>query len=436
MPELLAASALRRLQHPAVDRLVVAISGGVDSTALLHAVSQTVGQAVVNVRVQGLHIHHGLVANADLLAEAAQRSCDACQVPLATIAVEVAPGGSVEAAAREARYAAFSYFLVPGDLLLLAHHADDQVETALFRLFRGSRVAGLDGMPEERRVGQARLYRPLLQLTRQTIVEYARVNDLAWVEDESNADLSLDRNYIRHSALPIIEARWPEVRERLLSALERDGRARSILTKHQSEQLDAVRVQPDCLDLEALREQSETELVELLGAWLTELGVGMPGGKFLREVAGALTSYRLIDARSGQLEIRQNRDRLYALKSLPAAKLKQFLLSPGETSLSGGALNNDIVEGKGLCQGDYCVRFRQGGETLRQRHDRSLKNLCQESGLPAWLRPRLPLIYKDEELVAIAAVPGWGFPMQIADGYAVNGSEAGFDLALHLNDRL
>ena len=81
-------------------------------------------------------------------------------------------------------------------------------------------------------------------------------------------------------------------------------------------------------------------------------------------------------------------------------------------------------------------RFRQGGETLRQRHARSLKNLCQESGLPAWLRPRLPLIYKDEELVAIAAVPGWGFPMQIADGYAVNGSEAGFDLALHLNDRL
>ena len=101
MPKLLAASALRRLQHPAVDRLVVAVSGGVDSTSLLHAVSQAVDQAVLNIRVQGLHIHHGLVANADLLAEAAQRSCDACHVTLSTIAVEVAPGGSVEAAARE-----------------------------------------------------------------------------------------------------------------------------------------------------------------------------------------------------------------------------------------------------------------------------------------------------------------------------------------------
>ena len=167
MFELLSVSALHKLRRPAVERLVVAVSGGVDSTALLHAVSKVVER----VQIQGLHIHHGLVGNADQLAEAAQRNCDACHVPLDILSVEVAPDGSVEAEARKSRYAAFREFLTTGDLLLLAHHADDQVETALFNMFRGSRVMGLYGMPEERQVGRARLYRPLLRFRRKEILE-------------------------------------------------------------------------------------------------------------------------------------------------------------------------------------------------------------------------------------------------------------------------
>ena len=174
MSELLAVSTLQKLRQEAVERLVIAVSGGVDSAALLHAVSKS----IVDVKIQGLHIHHGLVPNADLLAEAAQQNCDACDIPMVTIAVEIELVGSLEAAARKARYVAFSDFLLPGDLLLLAHHADDQVETALFRLFRGSRVPGLQGMPEERQVGCANLYRPLLTTSRRAILDYASTNKL------------------------------------------------------------------------------------------------------------------------------------------------------------------------------------------------------------------------------------------------------------------
>ena len=431
MSELLAASALDKLKQPAVERLVVAVSGGVDSAALMHATAK----AIANVEILGLHIHHGLVNNADQLAAMAQRNCDTCGVPLVTKSVAVALDGSVEAAARKARYAAFKKFLIPGDLLLLGHHADDQLETALFKLFRGSRVSGLNGMPEERPVGLARLYRPFLEVSRQRIFNYALDNDLSWAEDDSNADLSFDRNYIRHMVLPIIESRWPTIRRRLLSALERDAAAQTILIEHYSGRLETVRLRSDCLDLEALRRLPHLELVELLGAWLNELAIGTQTGRFLKGIANNLISGNTVDARSDRLEVRQYRGRIYALKKLPAERSKEFRLMPGKTTLAGGALSNVYVEGSGLRPDNYYVRFRKGGESLRRRHNRRLKNLCQEEGLPAWLRSRLPLIYKDQELVAIAAVPGWGFAMQIADGYGVVGSEIGFDVALHLEDR-
>ncbi len=431
MAELLTERALARLQHKSVGRIVVAVSGGVDSAVLVHAVAK----AGLDTAIEALHVHHGLVENADRLADAAQRCCDSIGIPMTQVAVEVGRAGSLEAAARDARYAAFGDFLRPGDLLLLAHHADDQVETLLFRMFRGSRVAGLQGMPEERQVGQAKLYRPLLQRNRQDIVGYAHQHGLAWVEDESNADTSLDRNYIRHDVLPIIESRWPGVRERLLSALSRDARARSLLEERANERLDLVRLAPDCLDLLALQQQTQDEQIDLLGAWLLGLGIPMPSGGFLREVASAVVLRHRVEVSVGQLEIRQHRDRLYALKPLQEIDPEPFDLELGKTRISGGYIVNDKVKGQGLLAEDCVIRFRRGGETIRQRHQRSLKNLCQESGLPAWLRPRLPLIYRNDELVATAAVPSWDFPMQIAAGHAATGSEAGFAVSLHLDDR-
>ena len=432
MSELLNVSAIKRLQDKTVERVVVAVSGGVDSTALLHSVAA----ATVVSRLEALHVNHGLVANADQLERAAQKSCNASQVPMTTIAVDVSTGGSLEASARKARYRAFRDFLQSGDLLLLAHHLDDQVETLLFRLFRGSRVVGLEGMPAERPVGRATLYRPLLQHSRSDILTYARDQGLAWVEDESNAHTTPDRNYIRHSVLPTIEARWPGVRNRLLTKLKRDSHARDLLDKQSFMLLDSLRLDTDCLNLVGLQELEIDTLVDLLGAWLSALELPMPPGNFLREVAAAIVSNRRVGVNFGELEVRQNRDRLYALRRLPTADKYPFALSVGQINVSGGSVTNRVVQGSGLREDDYTVRFRKGGETLRQGCSKSLKNLFQESGLPPWLRDRLPLIYRNKELVALAGVPGWGFSMQIAEGYVATAQESGFAVSLHLEDRL
>ena len=221
----------------------------------------------------------------------------------------------------------------------------------------------------------------------------------------------------------------------MLSALERDGRAQSNLRDYHSGWLDAVRLRSDCLDIEALRHFSHADLTDLLGIWLNDMGIGAQSGKLLREIAANILSSERINVRSGQLEVRQHKGRIYALKGLPVASLLEFRLMMGKTPIAGGVLKNNSIKGAGLRIDDYFVRFRQGGETLRKRRNRSLKNLCQEEELPAWIRPRLPLIFKGEELVAIAGVPDWDFEMQIADGYDVMGSEAGLDVALYLEDR-
>jgi len=225
------------------------------------------------------------------------------------------------------------------------------------------------------------------------------------------------------------------VRGRLLDALQRDTQLRSKLSEDIGQRLALLSQAPDCLDLNGLAEFQQDDLLDLLTTWLVDLGVPLPTGKFLKEVTQNILAQRLVDARAGDLEIRQHGDQLYALKVLPDHEVDSIPLEGEATRLAGMTVTNESVEGKGLHRGDYQIRFRQGGETLKQRHDRSLKNLCQEGGLPAWLRSRLPLIYLGDELVALAAVPAWGFAMQIADGHEASEAESGLKIALHLDDR-
>lgn len=422
---------LKRLGRGDITRLCVALSGGIDSVVLLHLVLNS----AIEKPVWAFHINHGLQAEADEFTRFCETLCREWQVDLEVRAVDVAAGGSLETRAREARYAAFEEMLKPGDLLLLAHHADDQAETALFRLFRGSRAPGLEGMPREREIGHARLFRPLLDVHRGRILDYARKHELNWMDDPSNADISLDRNFIRHKLMPLIEKRFPGVRHALAVKTERDAAHLDELREQHRALLNEIRLAKDCLDLAALKKLEVGIQESVIDIWLIGLGLPLPGGKLMVELVSDSAEQNLF-AYQG-VELRTYKNKLYALKELPVPASLDEKVTEGRLIVPGGIISNSLIKGLGLrADRPYRMSLRDGGEVLRIRHGRSLKNLYQEAGVPNWLRDRIPLIFQENQLVAVAALPGWELPMLIADDWAAGADEQGWQVELHLEDRL
>lgn len=222
--ELLSAVAACLNRHTAAGaRLTVALSGGLDSTALLHLLADMRG--VRGLQLSALHVHHGLSPNADAWAQHCRKLCGDLDVQLSVVRVEVERGSrdGLESAARRARHAAFAE--AKGEWIALAHHRDDQAETMLFNLLRGTGVRGACAMSE----ASGRLLRPLLGVGRDTIAAYATEHRLSWIEDESNADTAFSRNFLRHQTLAELERRFPGSAANLASAARRFGEAQGLL---------------------------------------------------------------------------------------------------------------------------------------------------------------------------------------------------------------
>ncbi len=192
--------------------LWVGYSGGLDSHVLLHLCHEMC-KRYPEYKLSAIHVHHGLSQQADVWVEHCEEVCTALQVPLSVIWVDanVYDGSSPEEVAREARLNAWENLLQESECLLLAHHAMDQAETILLRLFRGTGPLGLGGMPGKGKMGKGEFIRPFLSLSKENIIEYAEEQGLQWIEDESNANLRFDRNFLRHEIMPRLSARWPRV---------------------------------------------------------------------------------------------------------------------------------------------------------------------------------------------------------------------------------
>ncbi|HAR30595.1 MAG TPA: tRNA lysidine(34) synthetase TilS, partial [Gammaproteobacteria bacterium] len=215
---------------PDLTRVYVGFSGGLDSAVLLH-LSARVARERELPRPVAVHVHHGLQASADAWLHHADGVARRLGVEFLARRVTVASGGSLELAARSARYAVFRELLaVPGACLLLAHHRDDQIETVLMRVLQGR---GPYGMPERRRLAAGALLRPLLDVPRSTLMQYAKQHELTWVEDPSNAALDADRNFLRHEIMPRLRARFPQTDQALLRLSQSSGLTRSeVLSDH------------------------------------------------------------------------------------------------------------------------------------------------------------------------------------------------------------
>jgi tRNA(Ile)-lysidine synthase len=375
------ASSRKRLSGSA--RLAVGLSGGLDSVVLLHKLREV-------PRVSAIHVHHGLSPNADAWAAFCRRLCRRLGVPLRVKKAKVLKSGAgLEAAARAARYAVFRK--IPVEVIALAHNRDDQAETVLMNLLRGTGLRGASGMARESRFHGKILLRPLLDTPRREIEAYARQHGLEWIEDESNADESLTRNFIRRRVGPLLERSYPRWKENLARAARHfareEARAEELLRKF--------------LQTKGLRAPSEAKLVEML----KQLTSG--GRRTLIEHDGA----RLRVYRGTIVEDRGDGSRAFT----PIAWQGEARLA---VPALGGELRFRRARGKGIAVSakPLRVRLRSGGERLQpdpRRPRRTLKNLFQEAGVPPWQRDRLPLLFHGDDLVW---VPGLGIDARFQAG--------------------
>lgn len=374
-------------------RVCVGLSGGVDSVALLHVLHSLKGRKQYSLRA--IHVHHGLSPNADAWASFCRKLCRQWRVPLSVRRVKATRAGKgLEAAARDARYAVFKS--LPSDLIVLAHHLDDQAETVLMNLLRGAGLRGARGMPARSRLGGKELVRPFLGIPRESISAYAREHALAWIEDESNADESLTRNFLRRRVGPLLETRFPAWKQNLARA------ARHFSAK----ELNAQRLLREFLSARGLRAPSEARLVEMLKQ-LTSSGKRTR----VEHEGTTLRVYR------GKVLVDSKKDPSF----LP-------LTWRGEPRLAipalGGELRFRPARGKGIVFSEkpvFTVRLRSGGERLQpnaSRPRRTLKNLFQEAGVPSWERERLPLLYCGRDLVW---APGLGIDVRYRAGAKTDG---------------
>lgn len=382
------AAALRGAGGP----VFVGFSGGLDSTVLLHAAAATGA-------VTAVHVNHGLHPAAGDW----QRHCAAVCAALGVRAVErhvtVPRRGSLEALARAERYRVFAELMTePGSLLLLAHHRNDQTETALLRLMQGR---GLYGMPAQRPLGAGRVVRPFLNLPRQVLADYAASHTLTWVEDPGNADENLDRNFLRHRVLPDIRRRWPGLDGAVGAALERARLADELITTR----LGGL-ARSDSLAVDAVTERDPAERPELLRLWLSARGVPAPARGALSEFARQLEAahHRQPVLALAGVSLRRYRGRVYLVPPPPTLLPEYSLGVPGSLCLPHGELRV-VADPVGFAaHGPLAVRFRAGGERLAVgRGHRTVKQLLQEAGVPPWLREGYPMVYDAEGL---AALPG------------------------------
>ena len=399
---------------------LLAYSGGLDSHALLHALQPLTLKEDYTLRA--IHINHNLQPESKHWAKHCQIICQALEIPCSVINLDliVKKGDSLEAVAREARYHAFQTALKPQEALITAHHQDDQAETVLLNLFRGSGVSGLAAMPVVKNFANGTLYRPLLDVSRQSLNAYAQAASLSYINDPSNHDQRFDRNFLRHNIIPQLQQRWLGLNKTLTRTARLQGDARQILARQAETDL-ALMVTPKTtvITIESLKKLSWARQKNCLHYWLQQSHLPVPNEKTIIRI---LTE--ILDARKDAQprvqwkggEVRRYRQQLYALKPLTNIDLanqliewdlKEDLVLPIIQRYIPLKRLGKMKQRLQQCPQTITIRFRQGGERLQlsEKYHKSVKKILQEAGIPPWERAKIPLIYCGEKLVMIVFFP-------------------------------
>lgn len=393
---------------------------------LLHACTQL--RETLAIDLAAIHIDHGLHPSSRDWAAHCRERCERLGVGYQErqARISIRAGESLEAAARAERYRLLAECLAPGDQVATAQHRDDQAETLLLALLRGSGVHGLAAMAPSAPLGAGSLIRPLLAFGRRELRDYARAHRLDWLDDPSNEDLRRDRNRLRLEILPLLRERWPAVAVTLARSAEQAAEAAALIDGLADERIPALRgSEPGSLSVASLTALDRTMAKALIRRWLMSQGFRLPSSARLQAI---FTDLLLARADAVPMvgwegcELRRYRDDLFALEPLPPVPTEDLrwdglggLELPsrlGRLEIAGvlSAPSGSGAAGAGL---DLPMRVSFDRAALRCRRcgqpSRRLKHLFQGAGVPPWLRPYVPLLLDaDGELLAVAGVARCG----------------------------
>ncbi len=407
--------------------LLLGLSGGLDSCVLLHLLAAT--KQTIPFKLHAMHVHHGLSVNADAWADFCLQQCKLLNVPLQIVRVNIDENTQlgVEGAARRLRYEAlFSIKLdeEQPDFVVTAHHQDDQAETLLLQLFRGAGVKGLASMAAVDKF--RRLLRPLLEVSRQTLQDYATQHQIRWCEDESNNDTRYERNFVRNNVMPVLEIRYPAVKSVLARSASHLAEASDLLDTLAEIDAETLRFN-NSLCLQGLAALAPIRAKNVVRWWFANNHLAMPSTEYLSEIIKQLLNAKADANVNIQLNLNNQAQHLTLKRFQQRAYLLQEQSTPafdlvwnGEPELmlpNGGKLQFKQVMGAGLAlkfgMTKLRVTNRDGGERFKPnvlRPTRTLKHLLQEANIPPWKRDCLPLIYWHDTL---AFVPGIGISHEL-----------------------
>ncbi len=415
------------VKHKSTE-LIIAYSGGVDSQVLLHGLVQLKKSKHISNIITVCHVNHGLSDNALYWQNFAKQECAKLSVNLVIkpVKVQAQAQQSLEALARDARYEALKSLSEKSALVLTGHHSDDQSETFLLALKRGSGLKGLSAMAAEAQLGHHLLVRPLLNISRQEIVAYAAANQLDWVEDESNMDTRFDRNFIRQTVMPLMRERWPGISKTINRSARHCAAGQELLDELATEDLEKAQVCNKILSVSTLTSLSPARFNNLIRHFLTLHHCLMPSTEQVAQLKLQLQSGddKVPAVKVGQHYLRRFKGDIYLTADfndvsswcaeLDLSKEKNVVVLPdnlGELILTHAAADENVFAENttlsAIClpkEGqEVSVRFSHNNPKCLpdyRQHSRSVKKILQELTIAPWQRKRIAFLYYDKELVS------------------------------------